>query len=800
MRLQKITISFIFFMLGFYIQTQAQLVVTAATGISPLQLVQNTLVGTGVTVSNVKFNSSFGLIASNQIGSFAATATNLGFTSGLILASGGVSGAVGPNISGSTTTPFTGTAITDPQLQALVPTYTVNDAAVLEFDFIPVSDTIKFRYVFASEEYPEFVCSTFNDVFGFFITGMNPSGPAYVNKNIALIPGTTFPVTINSLNSGSPGAGYLASGCSSLAYSAFYVNNSGVSIQYDGFTTILTAWALVIPCTSYHMKLAVADCGDQAYDSGVFLEANSFSSPLVTIHPTFSSPTASVQNAIEGCNNMILTFKYPYNVTYPYQIPVISVGGTATNGVDYPLLPNTLTIPTGCDSVRLIISPIYDHISEGMETVKLVFQTSVCGDYDTVIFNIQNYDSLTARAYGDTTLCNDHAQLSIVTQNGVQPYQYFWSNAAGNTAVVNPSLTATTLFHITVRDACYNTATDSVLVVIDCNFARAGPDTTICLGGSAKLHASMDTTVYHSSGIPSFLWNTGDTTAIVYVNPTVTTTYIVTVSDIFSDKDTVTVFVIPLPVVTATTAVPTICFGDSTMLHASGAVSYFWTSDINDFSLTGKQTLINPVVSPMLTTSYTVKGTDINSCSNTASIVIHISPSPNPQIVAYPNPVSVFDPTVHIFDATNGNNSYIWFFGDGTNSTQTNVYHTYNDQDTGRYLVTVIASNAYGCVDTAEVWVIVRPDCTFYVPNSFTPNGDGLNDIFKVYGMGILEFEINIHDRWGKLIYTSTDMSLGWDGKINGEMSPDGAYAYMIIYKDNTGIRHTKSGTISIVH
>ena len=796
MCLRKIIISFIFFMLGFYFQTQAQLTATAATGITPLQLVQNYLVGTGVTVSNVKFNGSlFAPSVSNQIGYFSTgiTATNLGFPSGVIMATGSIASAT----NGQTTTPISGTELTVvPELDQYAGTSTIRDAAVLEFDFIPVSDTIKFRYVFGSREYPNYVCSMFNDVFGFFITGMNPSGPNYVSKNIALIPGTTLPVSINTVNGGvSAGS---ATPC--ILTNTQYYHSPIANITYNGLTTVLTAWALVIPCTSYHMKLAIADLGDNAYDSGVFLEANSFSSPLVTIHPTFSSPTASVQNAIEGCNNMILTFKYPYNVTYPYQIPVISVGGTATNGVDYPLLPNTLTIPTGCDSVRLIISPIYDHISEGMETVKLVFQTSVCGDYDTVIFNIQNYDSLTARAYGDTTLCNDHAQLSIVTQNGVQPYQYFWSNAAGNTAVVNPSLTATTLFHITVRDACYNTATDSVLVVIDCNFARAGPDTTICLGGSAKLHASMDTTVYHSSGIPSFLWNTGDTTAIVYVNPTVTTTYIVTVSDIFSDKDTVTVFVIPLPVVTATTAVPTICFGDSTMLHASGAVSYFWTSDINDFSLTGKQTLINPVVSPMLTTSYTVKGTDINSCSNTASIVIHISPSPNPQIVAYPNPVSVFDPTVHIFDATNGNNSYIWFFGDGTNSTQTNVYHTYNDQDTGRYLVTVIASNAYGCVDTAEVWVIVRPDCTFYVPNSFTPNGDGLNDIFKVYGMGILEFEINIHDRWGKLIYTSTDMSLGWDGKINGEMSPDGAYAYMIIYKDNTGIRHTKSGTISIVH
>ncbi len=798
----KITVMLTSLVLGLFTQSQAQLNVVSATGMNPQQLVQNVLVGTGVTVSNVKFNGSLGNIASNQIGSFSTgiTPTNLGLISGLILSSGGVSGAIGPNNLGSTTTPFTGPAITDLQLQALVPSYTVNDAAVLEFDFTPVSDTIKFRYVFASEEYPEFVCSSFNDVFGFFISGLNPTGPNYVNKNIALIPGTIFPVTINSLNSGSPGGGYPATGCSSLAYSAFYVGNtSGATIQYDGFTTILTAWALVIPCTSYHMKLAVADCGDNAYDSGVFLEANSFSSPEVTIHSAFSSPVASALNAIEGCNDIILTFKYPYNVPYPFQIPVVSIGGTATNGVDYPMLPNLLTIPTGSDSVRLIISPYYDHIAEPMETIRLIFQTSVCGDLDTIVFNIQNYDSLTAVAYGDTTLCDDQTSLSVVAQNGILPYHYFWSNGAGNTAMVTPSISATTMYYILVRDACFNTTNDSVLVVVDCDFARAGADTTICFGGSATLHASYDTTKLQVPGVATFYWNNGDTTATISVSPFVTTTYVVTVTNIFSDNDTVTVFVNPLPVVTATAAIPTICLGDSSMLQVSGAQTYFWTSNIPDLSLTGQQTFVNPVVSPKFTTNYTVKGTDTYSCSNTATVTITISPKPNPQIVAFPNPVSVFDPTVHIYDASGGNNSFFWDLGDGTTSNQSSFYHTYSDKDTGRYLVNLSVANQYGCTNTSSIWLVVRPDGTFYIPNSFTPNDDGKNDVFKAFGMTVQEFEMNIYDRWGKIVYSSKDINNGWDGNVNNERALDGTYAYIIIYKDITGIRHSRSGTITIV-
>ncbi len=796
MYLRKISIFLIVSILGFCTQSQAQLTVTSAAGMTPQQLVQNTLVGTGVTVSNVEFNGSLGSISSSQIGSFAtgSTPTNLGLTDGLILSSGGVNGAIGPNISISTTTAFTGTPITDPQLQALV-ILAVNDASVLEFDFIPLSDTIKFRYIFASDEYPEFVCSDFNDIFGFFISGMNPMGPNYINTNIAIIPGTTLPVTINALNTGVVGQFGNINDCTSLAYSSFYIDNTGGTfIEYDGFTVILTAWALVIPCTQYHMKLAVADCMDNSYDSGVFLEANSFSSPQVTIDTSFSTPTASIQNAIEGCNDISLTFRYPFNATLPVPITIESIEGTAINGVDYLLSPPTsnLYIPVGSDSVRLTISPIYDTITEGTETIKFIFKTTPCPGniYDTIIFNIQNYDLLTATAYGDTVFCNDHTPLSVVAQDGTPPYQYFWSNGAGNTANVTPTMSATTLYNVTVTDACLKTANDSALVVIDCDFARAGNDTTICLGGTATLTAS---------GGPVFSWSTGESTATINVSPTVTTTYIVTVTDVFSDNDTVTVFVNPLPAVTATATPSTICLSNSSMLQASGTQAYSWAANITDLSLNGQQTLENPVVFPTSTTIYTVTGTDSNACASTATVVVNISPQPTPKIVAYPNPVSVFDPVVRIYDEYGGSNNYSWFLGDGSTSTQSNFYHTYSDQDTGRYLVSVIASNAFGCSGIDSLWVIVRPDATFYIPNSFTPNNDGLNDVFKISGMGVQEFEMNVYDRWGKNIFSSKGVNEGWDGKINNVMAPQGTYSYIIIYKDNTGIRHSKSGVITII-
>ncbi len=244
----------------------AQLNVVAGTGLTPLQLVQNNLLGGGVTISNVTYCGSSAFITYNNIGSFTTggNPTNLGLSSGLVLASGGVLGAPGPNNSSSSTTTVQPTTpdMSDPDLLTLVSggATSLHDAAILEFDFVPISDTVKFRYVFGSDEYPEFV-NEFDDVFGFFISGQNPTGPAYVKQNIALLPGTTTPISINTVNNGSSNAGP----CVNCSY---YVNNSnGTTIQADAFTTVLTAWAKVVPCTQYHIKLAIADANDRAYDS-----------------------------------------------------------------------------------------------------------------------------------------------------------------------------------------------------------------------------------------------------------------------------------------------------------------------------------------------------------------------------------------------------------------------------------------------------------------------------------------------------------------------------------------------------
>jgi gliding motility-associated-like protein len=389
---------------------QAQLQITQNQ--TPTQLVQNTLVGYGVTVSNVTYTG-----ANNALGKFSnGGTTNLGIYSGVIITSGDATNAVGPNSSTSITANNNGGS--DPQLAALV-TGTVQDAAALEFDFVPIADTLKFRYVFASDEYPEFSGSTFNDVFGFFISGPNPQGGNYLNHNMAIIPGTTnTPVSINNVNNGTSNSGP----CTNCSY--YIDNSSGLTIEYDGMTTILTAFALVMPCSTYHFKAAIGDVGDGAYDSGVFLEANSFISTAVQISTGFSVAGA-FPYGLEGCNNAILTATLPKKLQYPFTIPIDSMWGTATNGTDFPYIPDSIVVPANQLSAQVVLEPLVDYTAEGVEDYNFIIKTSVC-TIDTINVEIHDYVPISFTASSDTAVCSDTATLWVNPSDGMLPYYFDW--------------------------------------------------------------------------------------------------------------------------------------------------------------------------------------------------------------------------------------------------------------------------------------------------------------------------------------------------------------------------------------
>jgi hypothetical protein len=228
------------------------------------------LVGSGITVSNITYT---GYMQASGLYSGGVSA-GITIQNGILLSSGDAHLAVGPNTSDGA-----GLANGNPgdaDLNTLVPGYTTYDAAVLEFDFVSAGGNVFFNYAFGSEEYNEWVGSSYNDVFGFFLDGVN----------IAKIPGTDTPVAINTVNL--------------LNNSAYYNNNDIASgapydIQYDGFTDVFTASALGLVPGLHHIKLGIADSGDSILDSGVFIQAGSFSD---IPHPVIPAPGAALLGMI----------------------------------------------------------------------------------------------------------------------------------------------------------------------------------------------------------------------------------------------------------------------------------------------------------------------------------------------------------------------------------------------------------------------------------------------------------------------------------------------------------------------
>jgi hypothetical protein len=220
----------------------------------------NSLVGTGVSVSNAIYTGSLG-----AAGVFTGGTGIIGFGEGVILSTGVISNVLGPNVIDDITG-FNGTP-GDADLDALLTGLTTNDAAVLEFDITPDESGLIFNFVFASEEYNEWVNSEFNDVFAFYING----------NNCALVSGQ--PVSINTINNGNP-YGTIPNSNPQLYINNDVASGAPLNTEMDGLTKVLSCLSFVNPGVPNHVKLAIADTSDYQFDSNVFLQTSSFISEL----------------------------------------------------------------------------------------------------------------------------------------------------------------------------------------------------------------------------------------------------------------------------------------------------------------------------------------------------------------------------------------------------------------------------------------------------------------------------------------------------------------------------------------
>ncbi|MEZ4919704.1 MAG: choice-of-anchor L domain-containing protein [Saprospiraceae bacterium] len=475
-----------------FINTQSEMATLTVTGgASADQLVRDVIVGGNCfDITNVTFSGNPG-----QIGQFANGLTNIGFDVGAIIATGDISVAPGPNDQDNASAGY-GTSTPDSDLQQMSNGGSTFDMANIEFDFTPTQTPLTFQYVFASEEYCEYVGSQFNDAFGFFISGPGIAGPFGGADNIAVLPGGTF-VTINNVNH--------------LSNTGFYTNNTGAGgilcgqnpsflpgvneVQFDGYTKKMVAIANVIPCETYHIKLKIADVGDGIYDSAVFLQAGSFNGGGNASVDFIVNGDPFIDVTYEDCGTVELVFsRVGGNINVPLAVQY-TISGTATPGADYTPIPPVVIIPAGQTSVTLNINIINDLILEGAETVIITLNSPCSCLEPQEILTINDLPLLEAMA--DTvTICG--SGVGTLTANpigGVGPYTYQWS-----TGSTDPSMTAfvgnSTNFRVTITDDCGKTsvATGRIIVSPPPNAFLLPPAPQLCPGQSAMVTINFNGT------------------------------------------------------------------------------------------------------------------------------------------------------------------------------------------------------------------------------------------------------------------------------------------------------------------
>ncbi len=766
-------------------------------GSSPASLVQNVLLGPGVTVSNISYNGSAGAISS-----FTANGSNLGITSGIVMTTGTIynngSGPQGPN--NQANSGVDNQAGGSGLLANITGGASTFNAATLEFDFIPYSDTVRFRYVFGSEEYPEYAPpnnSDYNDVFGFFIAGPGITGL----QNIARLP-TGSIVSINNVNQVTNTSYYNNNGNGSSSPQ----NGSAFYIQYDGFTDVLEAVARVQCGQTYHLILAIADVGDPIYDSGIFLEANSLTSkvPVEITYDLSAQNYADPDLMSEGCVSTTVTLERgTNNLNTSLTIPV-NVSGTATEGVDYTAIPNSVTFAPGQTMIQFSLDAFADLLAEGQETLILEFPlVDPCGNITPIIIDlgIMDIQPVAVAVESNTVLCpGDDIELEAIATGGGAPYTYLWSTGeTTQTILVSPTSTQT--FTVTVTDNCLNesatgSGTVNVPVYLPLVLDATDDITEIC----PYIPTLLEVAATGGAGGYTYEWTTssGQTLGDEFnqvVTPPATTTYIVEVTDqcgVVSTASVVYTITSP-PLLLEMSPGVEICPGDSVLLSVMatggyGQYFYLWPQ-------TG-ETTAQIWVNPMQTTNYQVVVSD--ECQTFTvdgfTPITVVKPTANFNISSN----TLFNDLPITFQNTSINAvSYLWQFGDGDESTMVHPNHIYEDPRI--YYVTLIATDDKGCIDTIIKPIQIIQEWYIYVPNTFTPDGMLFNNTFKVSTIGIQTFEISIYNRWGEEIFYSQDKDFEWDGTYENKNVQDGTYSWKIDYITNEGLEDTITGHINVL-
>jgi gliding motility-associated-like protein len=442
-------------------QVLAQLSVTNNN--NALSLAQK-IVGNGITISNAFLNGG-----PYAAGTFSYSGAHLGLTNGIMLTTGTAASAANPgnyfcNVSN-------GSMQADPDITSISP-QAKYDVCILEFDFIPLCDTLKINYVFGSEEYPKAIYQTYNDVFAIFLTGPKPGGGNYSAQNIATLPNGYTPVSIDSINAGWP----IGTNASHFNYYVDNYSSANNDIAYNGYSVPITSKAALVTCSSYHLKIAIADGGNALYDSGVFIQGSSLAcgnAPVVT------------SSAITGCAD---------------------AGTVSVQVSNYSGVPSFTWLPGNqhSDTLKDVAAGTY---------VCLVDLPGVCGNY-SVSATVSPQQTLSVK--GNAFLCKGSSAQLIAS--GVSTYTWFPSANLNNANIANPvaSPSATTIYSVA------GTASNGCVSVQNITVTVGGQSSPVAFNASSYFTSIENSVIQFTanSGPSGFYWNFGDGSTDTIMKPT----------------------------------------------------------------------------------------------------------------------------------------------------------------------------------------------------------------------------------------------------------------------------------------
>ena len=688
---------------------------------TPSQLVTNILTGAGVVATNITFNGSPLNANTVQASARSFSATGFPFTNGVYLRTNGAASVA-----------------TDPDLQAIASGNPTN-GAILEFDFVATGNDLSFNYVFASSEYSGYTCSGFNDAFGFFLSGPGITGP-YTNSaiNLAVVPNTTIPVTINTVNSGTPSGGNPGP-CAALdpnwqSNSVYFTTANGTfsGEGYNGSTVSLPAVSGLQCGETYHIKLAVCNVLDQILNSGVYLEGGSFTTNPVD----FTFNTFTLDNTIyEGCNQLgtLMFTRQGCGNENDTLIAYTSFSGIAGNGTDYQLLGDSIVLLPGVDTLYWQIIPFEDGLVEGNENVNITVMSILAnGDtvYSTGVFYISDVPNINLQGQDVNYYClQDQTSISATVSGGFSPYEVLWENGATTlTTQVPIDGNGVDYYTITITDACGYVATDSVIVTMNQTLAV---DTMIAGPATCEPTGYVSGMVTGQTGVPSYQWtgpgpnNPNFIDASVWQNLSSGWYYFNVFDDVCEVHDSVFVDILNPPMAQFTATPSSGCAPLTVNLvnSSQNALNYLWefgNGQNANVTTTANQVQIynNSAVVRLIAAQ--------GNCADTAyqTVTVNICGCMDPNATNY-NPLANFD--------------------DGS--------------------------------------------CTYPIPlveapNVFTPNGDDANDLFYLTTQNATSIELTILNRWGNVLYSKEGMNPAWDGKSSGgALAEEGVYFYKYVVK-----------------